>query len=80
MLFYSPTKRNSYRVSVRSSEGKRLLGRPRCRWEDITMVLGEIGKNDMDWINLSQDGDRLEGSCEHDNEHSVSIKYWEIHE
>ena len=33
-----------YRVLVGKSEGKRPLGRPRCRWEDnIKMDLQEVG-------------------------------------
>jgi hypothetical protein len=28
-------KRNAYRIFVGKPEGKRPLGRPRCRWEDI---------------------------------------------
>jgi hypothetical protein len=28
-------KRNAYRILVRKPEGKRPLGRPRCRWVDI---------------------------------------------
>jgi hypothetical protein len=28
-------KRNAYRILARKPEGKRLLGRPRSRWEDI---------------------------------------------
>jgi hypothetical protein len=40
-------------------EGRRPLGRPRCRWEDnIKMDLGEIGFGDVDWIHLDQDRDR----------------------
>jgi hypothetical protein len=36
--------RNVYRVLVGKPEGKRPLGRPRCRWEDgIKMDLEEIG-------------------------------------
>jgi hypothetical protein len=36
--------RNVYRVLLGKLEGKRPLGRPRCRWEDgIKMDLGEIG-------------------------------------
>jgi hypothetical protein len=36
-------KRNAYRVLVGKPEGKRPLGRPRCRWEDnIKMDLREI--------------------------------------
>jgi hypothetical protein len=37
-------KRNSYRILVGKPEGKRPLGRPRCRWEDnIKMDLRKIG-------------------------------------
>ena len=40
-------------------EGKRLLGRPRRRWEDnIKMDLQEVGCGGMDWIELAQDRDR----------------------
>jgi hypothetical protein len=40
-------------------EGRRPLGRPRCRWEDnIKMDLREVGWGGMDWINLAQDKDR----------------------
>jgi hypothetical protein len=35
--------RNAYKIVVEKSEGKRPLGRPRCRWEDnIKMDLVEI--------------------------------------
>ncbi|KAJ4429378.1 hypothetical protein ANN_21535 [Periplaneta americana] len=51
--------RNAYRVLVGSPEGKRLLGKPRRRWEDnIKMDLREVGYDDRDWINLAQDRDR----------------------
>jgi hypothetical protein len=37
-------------------EGKRPLGRTRCRWEDnIKMDLGEIGIDGTNWIRLAQD-------------------------
>jgi hypothetical protein len=40
------------------SEGKRPLGRSRCKWEDnIKMDLREIWLEDVDWIHLSQDRD-----------------------
>jgi hypothetical protein len=43
---------------VRKQEGKRPLGRPRCRWEDnIRMDVREIGWGGTDWIDVSQDRD-----------------------
>jgi hypothetical protein len=39
-------------------EGKRPLGRPRCRWENgIRMYLREIGWGSVDWIQLAKDRD-----------------------
>jgi hypothetical protein len=42
------------RVLVGKPEGKRPLGRPRCRWEDINMELQEVGLRVMDWNGLAQ--------------------------
>ncbi|KAJ4444324.1 hypothetical protein ANN_06116, partial [Periplaneta americana] len=51
--------RNAYRMLVWKPEGKRPLGRPRRRWEDnIKMDLREMGYDDRDWINLTQDRER----------------------
>jgi hypothetical protein len=51
--------RGVYRVLMGKPEGKRPLGRPRCRWEDnIKMELQEVGCGSMDWIGLAQDRDR----------------------
>jgi hypothetical protein len=48
--------RGVYRVLVGRPEGKRPLGRPRCRWEDnIKMDLREIGIDGVNWIQLAQD-------------------------
>jgi hypothetical protein len=45
-----------YRVLVGSPEGKRPLGRPRCKWEDnIKMNLREIGIDEANWIRLAHD-------------------------
>jgi hypothetical protein len=52
-------ERKVYKVLVGKPEGKRPLGRPRCRWEDgIRVDLREIGLMGVDWIQLSQDRDR----------------------
>jgi hypothetical protein len=46
-------RRGIYRVLVGILEGKKPLGRPRCRWEDnIKMDLQEVGCGDMEWINV----------------------------
>jgi hypothetical protein len=46
-------KRNAYRILVGKPEGKRPLGKPRCRWVDnIKMYLGEIGWDGVDRIGL----------------------------
>ena len=37
-------------------EGKRPIGRPRCRWEDnIKISLQKTGHEDVNWIHLTQD-------------------------
>jgi hypothetical protein len=51
--------RNVYRVLVGKPEGKRLLERPRRRWEDgIKMAFREIGWRGVEWIHVAQDRDR----------------------
>jgi hypothetical protein len=48
-------RRNAYRILVGKPEGKR----PRRSWVDnIKIDLREIGWDDMDWIQLSQDRDQ----------------------
>ena len=49
--------RGVYRVLVGKPDGKRPLGRPRRRWEDIRMDLQEVGLGYVDWIGLAQDRD-----------------------
>jgi hypothetical protein len=52
-------RRNTYRILVGKSEGKRPLGRPRRRWVDsIKMDLREIGWDCLHWIELAQDRDQ----------------------
>ena len=49
-------RRGGYRVLVGRSEGRKPLGRPRSRWENnINMVLREVGREGMDWIDLAED-------------------------
>jgi hypothetical protein len=50
---------NVYRDLVGKPEGKRPLGRPRHRWEDVIKIdLREIGWVGVEWIHLAQDRDR----------------------
>jgi hypothetical protein len=58
--------KNAYRICVGEPEGKRPLGRPRRRWNDIKMNLRQDG---VVWAGLI---------CEYDNEPSGSTKCWEI--
>ena len=52
-------RRDVYRVLVGKPEGKRALGRPRCRGEDnIKMDLQEVECWGTDWIELAQDRNR----------------------
>jgi hypothetical protein len=51
--------RNGYRFLMEKPEGKRLLERPRRRWEyGIKMGLRGIGWGGVEWIHLAQDTDR----------------------
>ena len=51
--------RGVYRFLVGKPEGKRPLGRPRCKWEDnIKMDLQKVGGGCGDWMELAQDRDR----------------------
>jgi hypothetical protein len=47
---------------------------------NIKMDLEEIGGGSKNWIDLAEDRDRWEESCEHGNEPSGSIKYCEVFE
>ena len=51
--------RNAYRVLVGRPEGKLLLERLRCRWEDnIKMDLKEVDCVDRNWMDLAEDQDQ----------------------
>jgi hypothetical protein len=69
--------RNAYRILVGKPEGKRQLRRSRRRWvDDIKIDLGEIGWDGLDRSSSGQG--RVEGSYEHGNEPSGSLKCWEV--
>jgi hypothetical protein len=52
-------ERKVYKILAGKPEGKRPLGRLRCRWEDgIRMDLRDINFGGVDWIRLAQDRDR----------------------
>jgi hypothetical protein len=48
-------KRNAYRILVGKPEGKKPLGRRRCRWVGNIKMDREIGWGGMDWIDLTGD-------------------------
>ena len=67
-----------HRVLVGKPDGKRPLGRPRCRWKDnIKMDLQEVGGGG-DWMELAEDRDRWRVLGEYGNEPSGSIKCGEF--
>jgi hypothetical protein len=51
-------RRGAYWVLVWIPEGKRALGRPRCRYEDNTKMYSRSRMRGMNWIDLAQEGDR----------------------
>jgi hypothetical protein len=52
--------RDVYRVLVGKPEGKRLLGRPRLRWEDnIRMDVQKVGCGCVDWLRIGTGGRHL---------------------
>jgi hypothetical protein len=67
--------RGVYRVLVGKPEGKRPLGRPRCRWEDnIKLHIKVIGIDGANWIRLARGEGSNKSFCERGNEISGSMK------
>ena len=51
--------RGVHRVLVGKPEGRKILGRPRRRWEDnIKTGFQEVGRGFGDWMGMAQDRDR----------------------
>jgi hypothetical protein len=51
-------KRNAYDISVRKTEDKRPIGRPRRSWKDIRMGLRETGCESVERKQLAEDKDQ----------------------
>jgi hypothetical protein len=52
-------EKNTYRILVGKPEGKKSLGRRRCRWFDnIKIDLRGIELGGLDWIDLGQGRDK----------------------
>jgi len=68
-VIYTGERRGAYRILVRRPEGRRPLGRPRCRWNDnVKMDLQEVRWTGLNWLRTGTGG-----SCECANEPSGSI-------
>jgi hypothetical protein len=67
--------RSAKRVLVGKTEGKIPLGRSRRRWKDnIKWISEKYSRVErLIWIALG-----TSGSCEHGDEHLISIKCWEF--
>jgi hypothetical protein len=53
-------KRNAYRILVGKPEGKKPLGRQRCRWADnIEKYLRDIGWCEFIWLRIGTSGGLL---------------------
>jgi hypothetical protein len=74
-LAHMGENRNAWKVLVGKPKGKRLLGRPRRRWEDnIKMNLRATGWGDVDWIHLTQARNQWWALEEHGNKPFGSMK------
>jgi hypothetical protein len=52
-------RRGPYRGLVCTPEGRRTLGIPRCRWENIVKIgLQQVRGEGMVWIDVAQDRDK----------------------
>jgi hypothetical protein len=49
--------RNAYSILVGKPEGKRGFIEARHKWEDMRLVLRELGWEGMNWVHLTQDKD-----------------------
>jgi hypothetical protein len=66
-------RRDAHRVLVGKPEGKRLLGKPRHRWEDNIEIILKIGWTGLIWLRI-----QVAGSGERGNELWGSIKCEEV--
>jgi hypothetical protein len=55
---YKGEKRNAYTFLVGKPKGKRPLRRPRHRWQDVKLDLGEVWLEDVERIHVAQDMDQ----------------------
>jgi len=51
-------RRGVYRVLMGKPEGRKPLGKPRCRWESTIKIIFEKWDRSMDWFDLGMDTHR----------------------
>jgi hypothetical protein len=72
-------RRNAYSVLVGKLERRRPVERPRHRWKNnIEMEVQKLEGGGMDWIYLTQQREKIAGSCECGNKLLGSTKCGEI--
>jgi hypothetical protein len=58
-------RRGAHKALVGKPEGKRRLGKPRCKWKGNIKLIFKKWSGDMDWIDLAKCKDRWGGVLVH---------------
>jgi hypothetical protein len=67
---------NEKKLLVGKAEGKRQLGRPKPKCENVIKIdTKETGCEVVDWIQLAQDRDPVACSCKYDKNLSGTLKF-----
>jgi hypothetical protein len=68
-MWHEWDRREMHKVLVHEHEGKRPLGRPRPRWQYISMDLKEIGWKAVDCTDLALDRDKWRDLVDTENKY-----------